>query len=116
MVLRQLFYLQVMVGIINNQLLDLQTLVPKKQLQQWSVHSTSSPASQPKEPTPTVAQIFMTTVNGNLELTSNLYTPKTYKQTMECSDYEVKNLGQPEYVIGIHINYNEQTRTILLNQ
>ena len=30
--------------------------------------------------------------------------------------YEVKNLGKPQYVIGIHIDHDEKARTILLNQ
>ena len=46
------------------------------------------PPPEPRKSIPTVAHIFMAATNGNMELATNLYTPKTYEQAMRCADSE----------------------------
>ena len=53
---------------------------------------------EPRKPIPTVAHIFMAATNGNMELASNLYTPKTFEQAMSCGNAEGwKNAIKTEY-------------------
>ena len=53
-----------------------------------SAEFTSPVPPEPRKPIPTVAQIFMAATNGNMELASNLYTPKMFEQAMDCGDSE----------------------------
>lgn len=64
----------------------------------YSEHVTPPSPPEPRKPIPTVAQIFMAATNGNMELATSLYTPKTYEEAMQCSDsMEWKTAIKTEY-------------------